>query len=94
MGILVTDGVLPSGIPVSNVYMSFDSEVIYVAPRNSDGQYLVKSQYRVFKDDTKQPSSDIRIPMSVTVNDIRERHVYDILYDELRALYPQSTNIL
>jgi len=94
MGILVTDGVLPSGIPVSNVYMSFDSEVVYVAPRDPDGRYIIQSQYRVFKDDTKQPSSNIRIPVSVTVNDIGERPIYDILYDELRALYQQSTNIL
>ena len=94
MGILVTDGVLPSGIPVSNVYISFDSEVVYVAPRDSDGRYIVQSHYRVFKDDTKQPNSNIRIPISVTVNDIGERPVYDILYEELRALYPQSTNIL
>jgi hypothetical protein len=94
MGILVPEATLPSGIYVSNVYMSFSGEVVYVTPRNEDGRYRVNTWYRVYKDDTRQPDTNIRIPMSVTVNDIGERHVYDILYEELRALYQQSTNIL
>jgi hypothetical protein len=94
MGILVQEVILPMGVMLSNVYMSFSGEVVYITPRNEDGRYRVNTWYRVYKDETRQPDTNIRIPMSVTVNDIGERHVYDILYDELRALYPQSTNIL
>jgi hypothetical protein len=94
MGILVQEVILPMGVMLSNVYMSFSGEVVYITPRNEDGRYRVNTWYRVYKDETRQPDTNIRIPMSVTVNDIGDRPVYDILYDELRALYPQSTNIL
>ena len=91
MGILVTDGILPSGIPVSNIYMSFDSEVIYVSPKNADGIYTIPANYKVFKDDTKQPNSDVRIPLAIQVNDISVG-VYTSLYENLKQIYPDSVD--
>jgi hypothetical protein len=91
MGILVADGVLPSGIPVSNVYMSFDSEVIYVSPRGADGKYTIQTNYKVFKDDTKQPSSDIRVQLAIQVNDISVG-VFQSLYENLKQIYPDSVD--
>jgi hypothetical protein len=91
MGILVADGVLPSGIPVSNVYMSFDSEVIYVSPRGADERYTVTANYKVFKDDTKQPNSDVRIPFAIQVNDISVG-VFQSLYENLKQIYPSSVD--
>lgn len=91
MGILVTDGILPSGIPVSNIYMSFDSEVIYVSPKNADGIYTITANYKVFKDDTKQPNSDVRIPLAIQVNDISVG-VYTSLYENLKQIYPDSVD--
>ena len=91
MGILVSECVLPSGIPVSNVYMSFDSEVIYVSPRSVDGRYTITANYKVYKDDTKQPDTNIRIPFAIQVNDISVG-VYTSLYENLKQIYPSSVN--
>ena len=91
MGILVADCVLPSGIPVSNVYMSFDSEVIYVSPRGADGKYTVTANYKVFKDETKQPNSDVRVQLAIQVNDISVG-VFQSLYENLKQIYPSSVD--
>ena len=91
MGILVTDGILPSGIPVSNVYMSFGSECITIFPKNTDGLYTIQTFYKVYKDDTKQPNSDIRIPLAIQVSDISVG-VYTSLYENLKQIYPNSVD--
>ena len=91
MGIFVPEAYLPMGVTVSNVYMSFSGEVIYTVPRS--GQYNVNTYYKVYKDETKQPDTNIRIPISVNVISITGRDVYTILYDELKTLYPGSTDV-
>jgi hypothetical protein len=91
MGIIVTDGVLPSGVPVSNVYISFSSETVYVSSKNSIGLYTINAYYKVFKDNTKEPNSDIRIPLFTQVSDISVG-VFDSLYAELKKIYPNSTD--
>lgn len=88
MGILVPECVLPSGIPISNVYMSFNSEVVYIG-KGPDGSYVVQSHYKVYKDETKQPDANIRIPLTVQVDDISVG-VFTYLYENLKQLYPNS----
>jgi len=90
MGILVQEAILPMGITVSNVYVSFSGEVIYTVPVS--GQYNVNTYYKVYKDSTKQPDTNIRIPISVMVSNISVG-VYSILYEELKTLYPGSTDV-
>ena len=92
MGIIVTNGTLPSGIPISNVYMSFSGEVIYTVPAN--GQYRINTYYKVYKDESKQPDTNIRIPIVTQTSNIVGRDVYTILYDELKDLYPGSTDVI
>jgi len=92
MGIFVPEANLPMGITVSNVYMSFSGEVIYTVPVN--GQYRINTYYKVYKDETKNPDTNIRIPISVLVSNIIARDVYTILYDELKTVYPGSTDVL
>ena len=87
MGILVPEANLPMGITVSNVYMSFSGEVIYTIP--TSGQYRINTYYKVYKDDTKQPDTNIRIPINVQVSDINQS-VYSILYSELKTIYPNN----
>jgi hypothetical protein len=88
MGIFVPEANLPMGITVSNVYMSFSGEVIYTVPTN--GQYRINTYYKVYKDELKQPDTNIRIPINVEVSDINQS-VYSILYSELKTIY--SNNI-
>jgi hypothetical protein len=92
MGILVPEANLPMGITLSNVYMSFTSEIIYTYPQV--GQHTIKSYYKVYKDQSKYPDTNIRIPISSTVDDIKGLDVYTILYDELKVAYPGSVDIL
>jgi hypothetical protein len=88
MGILVPEANLPMGITLSNVYMSFSGEIIYTVPMNA--QYNVNTHYKVYKDDTKQPDTNIRIPIRALVDSIVGRDVYTILYEELKQNYPSS----
>ena len=85
MGIIVPEANLPMGITISNVYMSFSEEVIYTVPMN--GQYRINTHYKVYKDELKQPDTNIRIPLNVQVSDISVG-VYTTLYTALKNLYP------
>jgi hypothetical protein len=78
------------GITVSNVYMSFSGEVIYTVPMS--GQYNVNTYYNVYKDETKIPDTNIRISLAIQVSDISVG-VYTSLYENLKALYPGSTDV-
>jgi len=89
MGIFVPEANLPMGITVSNVYMSFSGEVIYTVPIS--GQYNVNTHYKVYKDETKQPDTNIRIPFPVQVSDISVG-VYTLLYENLKQIYPDSVD--
>lgn len=91
MGIFVPEATLPMGITISNVYMSFSGEVIYTSPMN--GHYTVNTYYKVYKDETKQPDTNIRIPLNVQVSDISVG-VYTSLYKNLKQIYPNSIDIL
>jgi hypothetical protein len=88
MGIFVPEANLPMGITVSNVYMSFSGEVIYTVPAN--GQYRINTYYKVYKDETKNPDTNIRVPIGVLIDSIIGRDVYTVLYDELKQIYPSS----
>ena len=89
MGILVT-GNLPSGILVSNVYISFNEEPIYVSPTDT-GMYRINSTYKVFTDPTKTQGSNIRIPITIQLNDISPG-IYSLLYEELKSIYPNNVD--
>lgn len=93
MGILVSEAYLPMGITVSNVYMSFFGEMIYVYPRDADNLYQLKTYYRVYKDQEKNLDTNIRIPINVSISDIR-CDIYTILYEKLKSFYPNSVDII
>ena len=92
MGILVPEANIPMGIILNNMYMSFTGETIYIAP--VVGQYVIKSFYKIYKDQSKYPDTNIRIPISCIVDTIKDRDAYSILYDELKTMYPGSIDIL
>ena len=91
MGIFVPEANLPMGITISNVYMSFSGEVIYTMPNQSSNIYTVNTHYKVYKDETKQPDTNIRIPLGIQVNDISVG-VYTSLYENLKQIYPNSVD--
>jgi len=90
MGIFVPEANLPMGITVSNVYMSFSREVIYTVP--TSGQYRINTYYKVYKDETKNPDTNIRVPIGILIDSIIGRDVYTLMYDELKQIYPSSVD--
>jgi hypothetical protein len=96
MGIFVKSGVTSSGIILSNVYISFNMEPVIVFSKNSFGltesNFMVKSRYKVYTNPEKTSKSDIQEEISVETTDIR-RPIYDILYEELITMYPDSINM-
>ena len=93
MGILVPEAVLPMGIAVSNVYMSFSGEVVYIYPRDADKLYRVQSHYKMYKDQTRTPDTPIRIPIFINVTDI-SLGGYHYLYEKLKQSYPNSIDVI
>jgi hypothetical protein len=89
MGILVPEAALPMGITLSNVYMSFSNETIFIMPKSNEGYYTIQSYYKVYKNETKDPDTNIRIPFFVQVSDI-SNGTFQILYERLKELYPGS----
>lgn len=94
MGIFVRSGVLPNGIPVSNVYMCFSEFCLRIVPiSNKSGWFCINTSYCVYADPTKRKGTDIRFEIFIETND-PNRPIYDIAYDYLKSLYPDSENML
>jgi hypothetical protein len=89
MGILVSEATLPSGIQVSNVYMSFSDEPVYMS-RLPDG-YQVYSYYKVWSNSLRDKPADIRILLTIKSPNA-DNSVHSILYDGLKQLYPNYTD--
>lgn len=94
MGILVNDGILPSGIPISNVYMAFSGSVVYVEPKYQNDLYTVRAFCKVFKDqDSKISQPDITFQVVNQVSDI-STGVFTCLYTRLKEMFPNSTDVI
>jgi hypothetical protein len=94
MGIIVPDAKLPVGIKVSNVYMSFSGENIVVYPRDMSGSYQIGSQYKVYNNQDKTLDTNIKFTITVSTSSISGKSPYDILYTELKKLYPGSQDVI
>lgn len=94
MGILVPDATLPMGITLSNVYISFGGETVYINPKNQMDMYRVSTTYRVYKDQSKDGGTNITVPISVNVSDISRDSIFGILYEELKTIYPGSMDVI
>jgi hypothetical protein len=91
MGILVPEATLPSGFTLSNVYMSFSHEPVYISPTGPD-RCQIYSYYKVWADVEKSKPSDIRILLTVQGAD-SSLSAYTVLYDALKEQYPGSEDV-
>jgi len=90
MGIFVSEGVLPSGIPISNVYMSFSGSMVYVEPKYQNYIYNVRAFCKVFKDqESKSSQPDITFQVVNYVSDINVG-VFTVLYEKLKEMFPNN----
>ena len=93
MGILAS-GTLPSGVQLSNVYISLNDESIYVRPNTMNGTIEYTSCYRVFSNPSKAGGCLIRVPFQVGVPVGQDtKKAYDVVYDHLKTLWPGSTDV-
>jgi hypothetical protein len=97
MGILVHSGFMQNGIHLSNVYVCLSDGVIQVVYKGTSGLprdlYEVRGFYKVLRDPTKRTHVDIQEELCIKTENI-ERSVYEILYDGLKQLFPDSINML
>jgi hypothetical protein len=91
MGILVSDGVLPSGIQFSNAYISLNDESLYVKAHPLTNTFQITTCYRLFSDPSKANGTNIRVPIQVTVaNTEMTVSVYDHIYTAIKNQYSNS----
>jgi hypothetical protein len=104
MGITVPLATLPSGIQLSNVYISFANEPVSVIPASinnvnpltdNNWRYQVNSYYAVFKDrlsaKTTRGSNLIRIPIGVRLQTY-PTNPHQVIYNKLREIFPNSVD--
>lgn len=93
MGILVTNGTLPNGIQVSNVYMSFFLESVVIQSNPLSNTFMISTSYRVFADPSKKQGSTIRFPIHVVMNHSDcVLNPYTYLYENLKTTYKNNTD--
>lgn len=93
MGLFVYSGTLPSGVQVSNVYMSFNNENIVVQSISPVDNFMISASCNVFSDPYRTKPSDIKVPIVVTIKQVDMKiHPYYFLYRELKKLYPNSVD--
>lgn len=91
MGIFVQQATLPSGVQVSNVYMSFSGEVVYTTQYS--GKWRIQSTYKVFKDQiSTKTGTNIKIEFATVVTDLS--NPYGHLYDALKEAYPGAVDVI
>lgn len=107
MGIFVPEATLPTGIKLSNVYMSFSGEVLFVSqlgPNTAANPaqnrfnpaivWQVSSHYKVYPSKPKRgQDSNIKVPFSTTV-EVFDRSPYDLMYKALMDYYPSAQSII
>jgi hypothetical protein len=94
MGILAT-GALPSGVQLSNVYISFSDESIYVRPNDMNGTIEYTSCYRVFANPSREGGHICRVPFQVAIPVEQDtKRAYDVIYEHLKSLWPNSSDFL
>ena len=97
MGLLVNKGTMQNGIQLSNVYVCLSDGTIQVTYKGVAGlptdTYEVRGFYKVFRDPSKRTQVDIQEEISIKTTNV-ERSVYEILYEGLKQLFPDSINML
>jgi hypothetical protein len=94
MGLLVHSGVLPNGIPIQNVYISFGQDCLRIAPiPRKSGWFCINTTYSIYSSPSKDKGTNMRFEIFVETQE-PTKPIYDIVYNYLKSLYPDSENIL
>lgn len=97
MGLIVNDKYTASnGVEKTGVYISFNSETIYLRKDNDANKYNVRANYRVYWDKQAKDSSKQFVELhSVSVSIPAEElncNLFTCLYAELKKKYANSVD--
>lgn len=97
MGIILTDVyTLSSGISLSNVYISFFNEQLFIQPQNFSDTgpgFMVNSNYRVYRDQqAREEVLDVVEKGSIMNTSETLTDAYSQLYAALKQKFPNSTD--
>jgi hypothetical protein len=94
MGIFANTITLSSGVTLSNVYLSFSGEVVFVRqsyqPSNGQQSYNIRSFCNIFPDREsakKGNPSEVRFEVSADVQGFSPGNPYEQLYNSMKAQY-------
>jgi hypothetical protein len=91
-----------NGIQKTGAYISFANETVYIRQafngQSTQPTYTLNANYRVFWDEAARSANMSYIDLkSVSVSitqDMLNNNMYKCLYDELKKIYPNTTDIL
>jgi len=97
MGLIVNDTYTASnGVEKAGVYISFNSETVYLRKENDENKYNVRANYRVYwdkqaKDAGKQFVELNSVSVSIPAEDLGS-NLFACLYAEIKKKYVNSTD--
>lgn len=91
MGIFVPEAKIPSGFTLSNVYMSFYQQPMYIFPYGSN-LCKVNASYKIWVNESKTPDTNMKFPLSL--NSAPIDNLFPTLYTQLKQMYPGATDVL
>jgi len=90
MGIFVPQVITPAGFTLSNVYMSFYRQPMYIVPLGSN-LCRVNATYKIWVNESKRPDSSMKFPLFI--NEVSADNLFTTLYTSLKALYPGAQDV-
>jgi len=91
MGIFVPEVITPSGFTLTNVYMSFFNQPMYLIPLGGN-LCRVSATYKIWVNETKTPDSSMKFPL--VLDNVSTDNLFPSLYNALKTQYPGATDII
>ena len=94
MGILVNNGVLPSGVNIHNAYLTLRNSTVSVKLNQLKECYDVFAYCDVLKEYNASNITDLRFIVYIEVKEDSITSVYKAIYSELKKMFPDSVDDL
>lgn len=92
MGILIPNAVLPSGIPVSNIYACIASNGVSVFRDPVSNNFSFNGMYKIYANSSKNLPPIDNLNLHFKSNTVPDQSLYTTFYDTLKATYPGSSD--
>lgn len=92
MGIIIPQATLPSGIVVSNVYACISYNGISIWKDPVSNTYNFNGMYKMYSSTDKKLPPVENLNLHFSSNVITDENLYTTFYNQLKTLYPGSTD--